>query len=149
MSWWRRISLWWRTRQLRRELCTNGDSCSHCDRIKREVSVLELKQRYGESILLQLWRVLAYEDALQKIQQRMAETALFPSLEKEESMPVYTYRCPACGWTGDRIVKLAERDEQRCEASKEENAKSEHKCDGELVREEIALNAKMGHRWLP
>lgn len=29
-------------------------------------------------------------------------------------MPIYDYRCPVCGWAGDRNVKYDERDTQRC-----------------------------------
>jgi len=89
-------------------------------------------------------------------------------------MPIYQYKCPACGWQGERIVNIAARDEQLCEANRfksvgdEEDARTRAtldtltastdgapavtfspSCGAALVREEIALNAKMGHRWTP
>lgn len=83
-------------------------------------------------------------------------------------MPMYQYTCPACGWQGERIVKIADRDEQLCEVRVILKAdihsasfgpdgrtglagvvEDSALCQAKLVREEIALNAKMGHRWMP
>ena len=29
-------------------------------------------------------------------------------------MPIHEYRCPGCGWEGERVVNASERDSQRC-----------------------------------
>lgn len=68
-------------------------------------------------------------------------------------MPLHSYKCPVCNWTGDRIVKTDERDKQVCNRTIEVGGLSpnplEGTCLGELKREEIALNAKMRHQWMP
>lgn len=38
-------------------------------------------------------------------------------------MPTYSYLCPVCRWAGDRVVRIAMRDLQRCEH-----------CDTELYK---------------
>jgi hypothetical protein len=72
-------------------------------------------------------------------------------------MPMYNFLCPKCGWCGDRIAKMDERDEQKCgqiygkpvedDPVAPDNATEWKECDGVLTREEISLNAKMAHMW--
>jgi len=67
-------------------------------------------------------------------------------------MPMYSYVCDTCGMTGDRVVKIAERDDQSCKRAIpcSESATAEScPCDGKLVREEVALTALMSHSWQP
>jgi putative FmdB family regulatory protein len=51
-------------------------------------------------------------------------------------MPRYDYQCSGCAWTGPLIVKLDDRDEQRCP-----------RCDGLLAREEIGEVAPHQHAY--
>lgn len=59
----------------------------------------------------------------------------------------YEYECPACGWRGERICKIAERDDQRCEEAATAADAPQRQCDAKLKREEISLNSKMGTQW--
>ena len=45
-------------------------------------------------------------------------------------MPLHTYECLECPWTGDRVVKSEDRDKQYCP-----------ECWGPLKREEISMTA--------
>ncbi len=78
-------------------------------------------------------------------------------------MPLHEYECPQCGWTGDRVVKYEERDQQHCTAKlydakaginldldeelqsavwnavSEEGGPLDVICDAPLAREEMSM----------
>lgn len=58
-------------------------------------------------------------------------------------MPIYTYICPKCKIREDRLVKLDERDSQKCEAVNH----LELPCGEKLDREEISETANMASNW--
>lgn len=66
---------------------------------------------------------------------------------------LYSYRCPGCEWVGDRILKIVDRDEQVCGrvlrtgVSAGGHSIKEFRCWNKLIREEIALIAKLGDQW--
>lgn len=60
-------------------------------------------------------------------------------------MPMYDYTCAKCGASTERVVKLDDRDTQTCDAVK--RSREGQPCGGELVRDEISVNACMGHNW--
>lgn len=62
-------------------------------------------------------------------------------------MPAYAYRCPECGWAGDRFnVSADERDAQRCGRQLSDDDHGPY-CDAALEREEIADTARMSYNW--
>lgn len=80
----------------------------------------------------------------------------------------YDYSCSVCGWRGERVAALAERDALRCdnpvEAASEVGlglkgtgflrtdgtSSVRVPCGAQLVRDDgVALTAKMSHRWQP
>ena len=72
---------------------------------------------------------------------------------------LYSYKCPSCGWIGDRLCKIAERDHQVCTQATNEvvghNYDPEYvapitlykPCGANLIREEISQTARMGAQW--
>lgn len=79
---------------------------------------------------------------------------------------MFEYKCPKCGWAGERIVPADERDSQICGRHVEAGHKAlqpeseralglqsvvddQHSgtCDGQLTRDEIALTASMRYDW--
>ena len=51
-------------------------------------------------------------------------------------MPTYEYQCRKCGWGGDRVVRIADRDKQHCQTIV---------CDAPLERQVAApLGRVMG-----
>lgn len=64
-------------------------------------------------------------------------------------MAIYSYVCPDCGWSGDRIVKTDERDSQLCTNTvrEDDDGRVLIECQGKLEREEISVTAKMARQW--
>jgi hypothetical protein len=66
---------------------------------------------------------------------------------------LYTYTCPSCGWTGDRICRIAEADSQHCENLVTTEAEAikpcgeQRSCNATLQREEIPLTSRMINQW--
>lgn len=67
---------------------------------------------------------------------------------------LYSFKCESCGWTGDRLCKIAERDEQVCNrdlgpglVSGVSEIEVRMICDGKLVREVISKTANMSFQW--
>jgi hypothetical protein len=59
---------------------------------------------------------------------------------------LYGYKCPKCGWEGDRLSSIAEADRQVCGVPIAEGAETVA-CDGVLVREEVPLTSRMSVQW--
>lgn len=59
-------------------------------------------------------------------------------------MPTYTYKCPKCGWTGDRQTSIATRDHLRCDHEHEGV-----RCEAALERDDTipAAQGRMAHNW--
>lgn len=71
-------------------------------------------------------------------------------------MPMYTYKCTSCAWSGDRISSLAKRDSQHCGAFLEKREVKaflresvEHvMCGALLAREELSgVHAALPLQW--
>jgi len=60
-------------------------------------------------------------------------------------MPIYTYKCPSCGWTGDRKSSISDRDNQSCAAT--HPAPTRKICGTKLTRDEIPETANMKLNW--
>lgn len=58
----------------------------------------------------------------------------------------YVYKCPSCGWEGERICSIAERDKQECEGVWHDGT-NVSPCTSALVREEISLTSSMPNNW--
>ncbi len=85
--------------------------------------------------------------------------------DKGDLLMLYSYRCPSCGWSGDRLCRIADRDSQNCdqvishtpaeiaEANELEipvdlwGSKPIVRCEASLNREEISVTAKMAEQW--
>lgn len=71
----------------------------------------------------------------------------------------YEYECLSCGWKGERICRMVDRDALRCEEfiwctdTLDPNVEGghvhtcAHVCGGKLRREEISLTSKMANQW--
>lgn len=67
-------------------------------------------------------------------------------------MPIYKYTCPHCEAKVERIVKIADRDNQICATENDGGIDPEHAgyiCGAQLIREEITETANMRHYWQP
>lgn len=67
-------------------------------------------------------------------------------------MPVYSYTCPICRAKLDRIVLLTTTDDKQTCNEKittecSNGGESTYLCQGELVKDEIAVTAKMAQQW--
>ncbi len=59
-------------------------------------------------------------------------------------MPIFEYKCPACGAKVERIVKRSEADEQRCEGDCHADEAEQRPL---LEREQISATAAMPEQW--
>lgn len=63
---------------------------------------------------------------------------------------LYEYKCPKCGWEGQRLSRIADADNQYCNQpvpeSEDENANI-IECGAKLEREEISVTSKMANQW--
>ena len=69
-------------------------------------------------------------------------------------MPRYEYTCAVCGAKDARIVSIAHRDDQTCDAQKPPESLRKLRarretCGGKLTREEIPLTAYTPGNWKP
>jgi predicted nucleic acid-binding Zn ribbon protein len=63
-------------------------------------------------------------------------------------MPIYSYRCPACYHTEDRIVAHGERDNQTCRQLIARSDHTEEECGAKLERHmEDEQVAKTPYSW--
>lgn len=63
---------------------------------------------------------------------------------------LYEYTCPRCGWKGERLCKIAERDSQLCEQQIAATLPGQEElgiCNEPLVREEISQTAALPNQW--
>jgi len=62
---------------------------------------------------------------------------------------LYEYQCPSCGWKGERVTRIADRDNQTCDEPVLRGPESvtHHECGEKLVREEFSLTARMPDQW--
>lgn len=63
---------------------------------------------------------------------------------------LYEYSCPNCGWKGDRVSRIADRDNQHCDqriAATLPGQEDLGLCNEKLVREEYSLTARMPDQW--
>lgn len=59
-------------------------------------------------------------------------------------MPIYTYKCPKCNWSGDVFV-MRERDKDSQECEQPQCTSVNNKTH--LIRDEVSLSARMSHQW--
>jgi len=64
-------------------------------------------------------------------------------------MPMYTYYCPVCGWRGDRITPIVDRDRQLCACKLHAAEGSSIYCGCDLHRVEIPETTvcRIDKRW--